>query len=291
MGLLNSTILDVVVGLIFVYLLLAIICTTVNEWVATGFDLRSKNLSIAIRQMLDQQKGSDPTLSFLQQFYVHPLVSGMMGPGNSHPSYLPSRTFAAAVIDITTIQKQGTLAFTDLDQGIKNLPDGDVKKALLALIQDANSNLNVAQRNIEQWYDDTMERASGWYKRRTQVITVVVAILLTVLTNADTVRVSRTLWQSPTVRAALVEKAKSQSTVDLAPLQSVLGWTGEDTSDWNKWLQRLIGWILTIVAVSLGAPFWFDMLNKMMNIRNAGKKPESTDQQQQTDPQAKPQAA
>jgi hypothetical protein len=314
MGLFNSTILDVVVGLLFVYLLLAIICTTINEWVASGFALRSKTLATAINQMLDDQKGSDPTRSFLEQFYSHPIVSGMMGVGDAHPSYLPSRTFATAVMDITTITKQGTITFADLDQGIKNLPDGDVKKALLSLIQNANNNLNVAQKNIEQWYDDTMERASGWYKRRTQLVTVSVAILLTVTTNADTVKISRTLWKSPTLRAALVENAKSrtaspQSAVEysdknnplkpsikptkeeLNTLESVLGWSNEQLYDWNQWPQRLIGWILTIVAVSLGAPFWFDILNKMMNVRNAGKKPESTDQQDKTDKQAKPQAA
>jgi hypothetical protein len=294
MGLFNSTILDVVVGLVFVYLLLAIICTTINEWVASGLGIRSKNLAIAIKQMLDEQKGSDPTLSFLQQFYSHPLVSGMKGPGNSQPSYLPSRTFAAAVIDITTIQKQGTLAFADLDEGIRNLPEGDVKKALLSLIQNANSNLSLAQRNIEQWYDDTMERASGWYKRSTQVITVSIAILLTVTTNADTVKISRTLWKSPTLRAIYVDSAKNQgvsttSQDELDKLESVLGWSNQQFYDWHQWPQRLIGWILTIVAVSLGAPFWFDMLNKMMNIRSAGKKPESTDQQEAVAKQAKPQ--
>jgi len=309
MGLLNSTILDVVIGLVFVYLLLAIICTTINEWVAGGFALRSKNLATAIKQLLDQQPGSkDPTRSFLEQFYSHPLISGMMTPGNGHPSYLPSRTFATAVMDIATSNKRGAITFADLDAGIKGLPEGDVKTALLALIQNTNNDLNVAQKNIEQWFDDTMERASGWYKRRTQLVTVLIAILLTAMTNADSVKITRTLWKSPTLRATLLEKAKKrtespQSTVEypdknkplkpsvkptkdeLDTLQMVLGWSDQELCDWKGWPQRLMGWILTIVAVSLGAPFWFDTLSKLMNIRNAGKKPEKTDKQ------AKPQTA
>jgi hypothetical protein len=66
---------------------------------------------------------------------------------------------------------------------------------------------------------------------------------------------------------------------ELDALQMVLGWSGENLCDWTSWPQRLIGWILTMTAVSLGAPFWFDLLNKLMNIRNAGKKPETSDNQ------------
>lgn len=311
MGLLNSTILDVGIGLVFIYLLLAIICTTSNEWIVGWLGLRSKTLANAIRQLLDQQKGSgDPTRSFLEQFYSHPLISGMMTPGGAHPSYLPSRTFAAAVMDIATIRKPGVISFADLDAGIKDLPDGDVKTALSALIQNVPNDLNRAQKNIEQWFDDTMDRASGWYKRRTQLVTILIAVLLAAATNADTVKITRTLWKSPTLRVALVEKAKNrtespQSAVEyndknnplkpsikptkdeLDALQVVLGWSDAEWrgSDGKAWLERVLGWILTIVAVSLGAPFWFDLLGKFMNMRNAGKKPETSDKQ------AKPQTA
>ena len=309
-GMFNSTVLDVGIGLIFIYLLLAIICTALNEWISGGFRLRSKNLASAIEQLLDNQKGSgDSPLSFLDQFYSHPLVSSQLTPGaargNNHPAYLPSRIFATAVMDLATVQKRGTIAFSDLDQGIKNLPNGDVKTALLALIQNADSNLQKAQRNIEQWFDDTMDRASGWYKRRNELVTIAVAIFLTLLTNADTVKITRTLWKSPTERAALVEKASSRTAAsqpsvsypdknaplkpqltlqkdDVKDLTSLLGWSAEDAklSGWGAWLQRIIGWILTIAAVTLGAPFWFDLLSKLVNVRNAGKKPKTSDEQE-----------
>jgi hypothetical protein len=42
----------------------------------------------------------------------------------------------------------------------------------------------------------------------------------------------------------------------------------------SVWLARLLGWMLTILAISLGAPFWFDMLNKLVNVRSAGKSPD-----------------
>jgi hypothetical protein len=66
----------------------------------------------------------------------------------------------------------------------------------------------------------------------------------------------------------------------------MLGWTHEDLSgllkgDSWRMLDILFGWSLTIVAVSMGAPFWFDFLNKVMNVRNAGKKTEKSETQPQ----------
>src|SRR5271163_1936646 len=141
-GLLNSTVLDVAIGLIFIYLLLAIICTTINEWISGMFKVRSKMLASAVQQLLDHQPStSDPATQFLAQFRAHPLISGMLTPKDASPSYLASRTFATTVMDIATIKKQGAITYADLDQGIRDMPDGDVKKALFALIQNANSDL------------------------------------------------------------------------------------------------------------------------------------------------------
>ena len=301
-GLFGSTTLDVAIGLIFVYLLLAIICTTINEWVAGMLKTRSGTLKSAIIQLLDGQAvhPNDPTASFLQQFYAHPLIAGMNQPGktDSHPAYIPARTFATVVMDIATRQRPGVITFTDLVTGINLLPPGDVKKTLLALIQNANNNLEQAQKNIEAWFNDTMDRASGWYKRRTQVWTVVFAGVLVLCANADTLQIARTLWTDPTMRAQIVEDAKARaaagqevvqyqasdqtappaaSQADLGLLGRMLGWSEQSLpSDVSGWADHILGWILTIVAVSLGAPFWFDLLNKFMRVRNGGDAPEET---------------
>lgn len=44
-------------------------------------------------------------------------------------------------------------------------------------------------------------------------------------------------------------------------------------SVWH-WGCRGIGWLLTALAISLGAPFWFDLLNKLVNLRHGMGKPE-----------------
>ena len=249
----------------------------------------------------------------------------MSGPGKTElPAYLSARTFATAVMDIATPQKPGIITFADLEAGINNLPAGDVKKTLLAVIQTSNNNLLQAQKNIEAWFNDTMDRVSGWYKRTTQIWTVVIAAVLVLSANADTLQIARTLWTDPTLRAELVEQAKGRTSQpqssapvatpnnppppgfvpeypqssapaatpgnsnavsaatqpatqgELDELGQVVGWSHQPPASKGQWADHILGWILSIVAVSLGAPFWFDLLNKFMRIRNGGDAPEET---------------
>jgi hypothetical protein len=286
-GLFNSTVLDVAIGLVFVYLLLGILCTTVNEWIAGILGARAKNLQQGIHGLLDSQ--SLGNIPFLEAFYQHPLISGMMRDGKQ-PSYLASRSFATAIMDLVTPGVTGPITLVNLVDGINALPDGDVKKALAALLSNVGGDLTNAQQNIENWFDDTMDRVSGWYKRTTQIWTIVIAVFLTVLANADTINIARRLWVDPTVRSAVVEQAKQRAQIPLpaggAPsgntltgadstaLGNLLGWTGDSMpADLGAWFERILGWIFTAIAVSLGAPFWFDTLNRFVNLRNAGNAP------------------
>jgi hypothetical protein len=323
-GLFGSTVLDVAVGLIFVYLLLAIICTSINEWIAGIFGLRAKTLELGIRQLLDQQPkpakpGDSATAAtdkdwLITEFYKHPLVTGMKKSGE-HPSYIPARTFATTLMDIVS-GPEAQLSFDRLQTGINNLPPGDVKTALTSLLRTTGSTLHEAQKSIETWFDDSMDRVSGWYKRKIQLNTAIIALLLAVATNADTLRIVSTLWHNPELRAEGVKLAEQRAeasknapepTAANAPvvettypdasdplkpalkpvtqeergfLTQLLGWESAphfkdmESGDIRKALLLMVlGWLLTGVAVSLGAPFWFDILNKFTNIRGSGKAP------------------
>jgi hypothetical protein len=196
-----------------------------------------------------------------------------------HFSYLPSRSFATVVMDLVTPGSSGRIDMAALETGIRNLPDGSVKRALLAAIQNAGNDLQLAQKNIEAWFDDTMGRVSGWYKRFTQRWTIVFALLFVIALNADTLHMARTLWMNPTWRAQIVEQARtanagSATAQQEATLAGFVGWQDDVPMGLRGWFQRIVGWLLTATAVSLGAPFWFDTLNRFMNLRNAGKAPE-----------------
>jgi hypothetical protein len=274
-GFLGSTILEVAMGITFVYLVMALLCSTVNEWIAGLLNARATNLRDAIGGLLNDQKlasGKD----FLEAFYTHPIVTGLM-QNNRHPSYMPSRAFALTVMDLAAPQVEGPATFSDLENGIKSLPPGDVRTALLALLQNTQGNFSRAQLNLEGWFDDAMDRASGWYRRRTQVWTILIAVVVTIAINADTITIARSLWTAPTLRGAIIAKAASlpANASEINELGQLMGWTAAIAANLDPWvwLMRVVGWILTITAVSMGAPFWFDVLNKFVNLRNAGRSP------------------
>ncbi|MEO8630927.1 MAG: hypothetical protein ABI612_22940 [Betaproteobacteria bacterium] len=50
----------------------------------------------------------------------------------------------------------------------------------------------------------------------------------------------------------------------------------EKSGGW--WLIKIIGWLITGLAVTLGALFWFDLLNKLVNLRGSGPKPAAVPQ-------------
>lgn len=304
MGLFNSTILDVIIGLVFVYLLLAILCTAANEWVAAITRRRGKMLGKGIQQLLDKQatKTDGSPDAFRTAFYDHPLILSIKHDKN-HPTYISPRTFTAVVTDLLTAAKPGVVTYEDLETGAKELPQGNVQKSVLALVQRSNQDLETAQNAIEGWFNDSMDRVTGWYKRRTQIWTLVIALALTLAANADTIHIVRQLWTDPVLRAAVVEEAKARaqkprptvsveykdeddptnptvtrnegnqlSDKERELLGQMLGWHGSfrESFGWSA----LLGWLLTVLALSMGAPFWFDVLNKFMNVRFAGKSPD-----------------
>src|SRR6185295_15521261 len=103
MGLFNSTILDVNIGLIFVYLLLSILCTAANEWVAAVTKRRGETLRKGLGQLLADQpiQGADAPDALISAFYDHPLIKSMIHDKN-HPTYLSPRNFSAVLTDIVT---------------------------------------------------------------------------------------------------------------------------------------------------------------------------------------------
>src|ERR1041385_1258084 len=311
MGLFNSTILDVIIGLIFVYLLLSILCTAANEWVAAMTKRRANTLQRGLTQLLTGQpltpnaaagNAAGDVNTLLDAFYKHPLIRTMFN-GEHPPTYLSPRNFATAVTDIISDAPDGPVAFNDLLARVNALPPGDVKTSLLALLRHADNDVNKERFAIEGWFNDAMDRVSGWYKRRTQLWTIIIAAVLTLVANADTIQITRKLWTDPVLRSAVVEEAKvraqkprptvsveyenqddptnptvtrnegnqlSANERDL--LGQLIGWHTGWRANLN-WFTTL-GWILTLLPISMGAPFWFDMLNKVMNIRFAGKSPD-----------------
>ena len=370
----GSTLLEVAIGVVFVYLLVSLLCSALNELIEAWLKYRARYLELGITKLL-----GNPGLA--KQFFEHPLIK----PLGERPSYIPARTFSLALWNIATTGA-GTAAgvtqkIEDIRKTIQDLPDDgykNIKVSLLTLIDEAGNDINKSRANIEAWYDDAMDRVSGWYKRHTHIILIVIGLLASFALNIDTIQITKALLYNDTLRKSVADAAEkyinenpqptptptakpssspspaaaqnasptatatpgaspspSPSTTpspsptptpEVAPEEQArlartkinqvrgelnslglpIGWVFEPTepkeadfdgnkekfaeahSEYEKATQayptdprrfppwrdgygiflKLLGLILTGLAVSQGAPFWFDLLNKFMVIRS-----------------------
>ena len=117
--------------------------------------------------------------------------------------------FATALIDIIS-PPDPTRArdLNDVREAIDKLPPGPVRQALMSLVADTQKDLSEFQDKVEGWFNDSMDRASGWYKHRAQNILLCIALVLTVLLNVDTIKLAQSLWSNPVERQATVDLAQ-----------------------------------------------------------------------------------
>jgi hypothetical protein len=310
---LGSPIIDIAVGLSFVFFLLSVIASAVSEFCAGVVNLRGKTLLKGIEGMVGDEK-------IAKEVFDHPLVRsngkkdtkvGLAAEGQGSlslcgriklerkPSYVSAENFARALLAISGEQKPETKA------------EQDESSAAFLWKQLGALGVKGKERDlpkIEKWFDDSMERVSGWYKRWSQWLTIAIAIAVAIGLNANTLRIAERLDKEPATRAAVVasaektlekegetaeEKAEekggspnpvaqikdagetfSKATGEVTALKLPFLWGDGNDPGTMSWVDNALGWFLTIVAISLGAPFWFDTLNKLANLRLAGKKPE-----------------
>jgi len=288
----GSGILDVAIGVIFVYLFISLICSVIMEWVSKRLEKRAKKLEQGIRSLLSDPNGTGIT----GIFYNHPLIKGLSQDGKK-PSYISSRIFAMVLMDIVAPSESptGPKTFDELRSCVRTISSQDLQKTVFALLDHAEKSMKKTRDNIEKWFDEGMDRVSGWYKRESQRIIFACALAVALVLNADTISMTKILFRDPVMRAGLVAAAQeiakqpannpsgeAQKKImliheEMDPLQFPIGWTWKSLHLFNSFwqiLSKALGLFLTGLAVSLGAPFWFEVLNKFMNLRSEGAKPE-----------------
>jgi hypothetical protein len=331
----GSEVLDVAIGLALVYLLLSLFATAVREALESVFKTRAVFLEAGIRELLDDSKGRGLAL----EFYRHPLISSLYrGPydpgkkaeeakaekqrerrtGANLPAFIPPASFSTALVDLVvrgpttttdTAQQRQPVTFDALRMAIEGIVSPHVRRALLIAVDDARGDLDTAKRNIEGWFDASMGRVSGWYKRRTHYWLLLIGVLTTIALNVNTITISQHLARNKAARELLVGRAeailadsatraavggaapapadvasaKANLEARMSALQSLdlpLGWDRVPPvagSPFSWFMQQVVGLLLTTLAISLGAPFWFDALDKIMTVKTTGstKKKES----------------
>ncbi|MGH2945481.1 MAG: hypothetical protein ACRDPC_04350 [Solirubrobacteraceae bacterium] len=290
---LGSQVLEVVLGLAFVYLVFSLICSALQELVATVFAWRAKNLEEGLRSMFQGLEEPDKDDELLDKIARQPRIQAMLsskkliGPETKLPDYLSARSFSAVLLDTIAPPAKGDSRdlFARLDDKLDDVPHESLRNDLRGMIEAADKKRDALREEIENWFDDTMNRASGWYRRKAQLWLVVFGMLIAAVGNVDTIAVVDRLWNDPNARAAIVAQAEGavaagdteglqeQVQDDLDALELPVGWTtsGDQTFPGGIDPLKILGIILSGLAISLGAPFWFDALSKVSRLRPTGK--------------------
>ncbi|NCI46099.1 hypothetical protein [Sediminibacterium soli] len=380
----NNVALDIVIGLVFIYLLYSLLASIIQEIIATQLAFRSKILEKAVLRMLEDGKSTTgvPYLDrlrgfwqmifrvnrlrnkkFASRFYGHPLMK-YLAEDNwfSKPAYIDRSNFSKIIIDLLNgvdtngvppdIEKiresvrNGMLrldpvstdtanpaieAFRENRQDTREKDiNADTQLFLRSVLAEAGNDLAAFRSQLEKWFDETMERATDWYKRYVQVILFGIGMFLAVAFNVDSISIAQKLARDPKLREQLVQNAQTylehnqqlgariQSMKEKGDTgaayrlqlvsfeqgrqrtDSLLGeaknFVDKDIKNINNviglgyncqhpallhifffWLPdaslaNFIGWLITALAISLGAPFWFDLLSKLMRVKGAAKK-------------------
>jgi hypothetical protein len=262
-----SETLNIVIVLAFIYLVMAVIASAIVERGATIVSWRARTLKSGLAELLN-----DPNMqSLAARVYNHPLVASQPS-GAQGPSYIDAKVFA--------------LALTDVVNGSGGFEGSPLKPAVAALVRASGYNPAAFQMAAESWFDSAMERLSGVYKRRVHTFLFLSTFLIAGLCNVDSIQITRSLaGMSSEARDSLITtlvKLPEQpqelpgTSMSLASgLEKLGGVTNlfpyTKPNDAGGWLSKLIGWMITALAASLGSHFWFNLLED--SLRLTGVKP------------------
>ena len=230
---------------------------------------------------------------------------------------------------------RGDDAFTSLRRGVAALSviSPEVNQTLNALllnieeyVGEKESKLAKARQNVERWFDDSMDRVSGVFKRYSQWLALIIGLILAAMLNVDSIDLTLYLWREPAVRQALAENARTfeltQSDLETNPEEALqnfrnqfvglslpIGWgftrvpitafyddqcqlfpgegqsfgipvigsnlciTPPNSNNQSNLGLKVMGILLTALAARQGAPFWFDVLKRVVNLRGTGANP------------------
>lgn len=319
-----GTLLQIIIALIFIYLISSLVVSELQEQVASLLEFRAKNLRQAIeifigKPMMELLYDKSLLSSFNQ--YTNPKIRKSAGS-----SYIEPKVFAESLInEVNNLMNKDTkLSKKDLlfdntggqESGViskiktieNQYPDA-VKRleeiAYTTKLNHDNPTLENFRDEIANTFTQIMERTSGVYKRNAKGVSLMFGFLAAALLNIDSFHIISQLYKNPAltqeinqVATTAFEKHESclneakdeqakKKCAEIAMNESKkleglnqplpIGWNdngwfnSEQIQAQKGLLQAIIGWFITAIAIAMGAPFWFDLLGKFMNVRNTVK--------------------
>lgn len=312
---LNSPVVDIAIGLSFLYFLLGLLVSSLNEMIQTWRKTRPRHLHEAIINFLDRDWEE-----IGQKIMDSPYVRCLQKEPGKKPSYIPSAAFVNGLLEVVKNGEKLPATVEEVREKIEQNPviKGDARIWLLGMLDSSYGKLENFYLKLEDGYNQAMDRVSGWYGRMAKRMILILGAIIAVGLNIDSIEIVRSLWQDKAAAQAYSalatqamqgahkqeggfeikdengkvlysfqnEPAKNLTGMSqyIGKLPLPFGWDCNTLAHENAgdlfWLllQKLAGWSLTALAIFLGAPFWFDLLGRIVNLRGAGTKPKSAGQ-------------
>jgi hypothetical protein len=317
--------LDVAIGLTFVYLLLSLVSSAVREAGEAWFKSRGRFLERGMLALLESSGArTDTAHQLVESLYNHPRIYGLFegryvrpdvkrsgADSRRLPSYIAANTFSDALIDTVARRCRNVPSRANvidrLRLGAEALDNESIRSVILSAINSSGGDTAAVRSAIEAWYNAGMDRVAGWYRRRTHWIVIGIATVITIGLNVNTITIFRSLEQNSALRESIVQQASTtganasltgeQAKQELSKVSLPIGWTNVAWPATGQWttgqnliagVMALAGWALSIFAISLGAPFWFDILNKFIVVRATVKPTEKSPNEPSKDASSQP---
>jgi hypothetical protein len=297
---------DVAIGLSLLYLGASLFVTIINEYVAQAFRLRGRQLAKDLARLIDNPK-------LIESLRVSPALEPFFAADGKPGTYIDPKVFAHLLVGALRAGQTGAAKMDSIIAAIDALPDSDIKQQLSALAHSAPDKIDEFVASVSTWIDRTLSMMGEIYKQRMQLISFGIGLAVGVAFNLNTLAVMSHLYSDKAAREAAVAVAEQitarvdQPTFDAClqktpeemrdateckPMAGLvdtvrqrnemlgklpIGWpvvTGLNRSPLPVWLWCALGWFLTALAISLGASFWFDLLNRLVNVRHGMRRPE-----------------
>ncbi|MCX6059737.1 MAG: hypothetical protein NTW69_16500 [Chloroflexi bacterium] len=291
-----DAILEVAIGLVVTWLIISMATSQIQEAIMEVLNWRATFLEQRLQEMFKDR-------TMVMQFYKHPLIESLatktIWGKKRNPTNIPNPIFAKAAVDIFLNAGKsgsdipaGTLSLAAMVDSIqdsmkymenKNHIFARTLKYLVPKLDEETTNVETTlaeyRGNVEDWFNSNMEQATILYRKYASMIALTLGFVLALVFNVDSVAIVNQLWRDPTLRQAIVAQAGNinpEESFSVTGIQDKLnelslpvGWDEKSTpQDINGFGLKVLGIFLTGSASSLGAPFWFDVLNKLLRLKS-----------------------
>lgn len=280
-------ILEVAIGLVFVYYVMGSIVSTISQVIMESLETRGLALEKYLKLIVGEKNLSDLT-NMPQIKSLRPIRYAswwnVFGSGTveKRVEKIPASTLVDAFFDLTGLTGKYQTTGDELIASISQLPDSEGKKAMLAWAQKGVTNVNDLRSRTTDYFNGLLGQAAATFKANARSIVIIMSIVTTLLFGTDSIQLAKDLWADSALRAAANAQAaaaaqQGQST-DLTALLNQLGVLSIKIGWWQNqnipvqtstvgWIQFILlkftGLLITAVAVSQGSSFWYDLLKKL----------------------------